>query len=101
MWSEYDFAAVRCAEFKGHIKILTLGRPMGGLSEVTVNDVGMSPWVYNLYSDPKEQFSVSCDYLEWVLPILTREGLRHQLTFLKYPPKNIGLAKTAARTTQD
>jgi len=101
MWSEYDFAAMRCAEFKAHIKILTPGRPMGGVSQVTISDVGMSPWVYDLYMDPKEQFSVSVDYLEWVLPILTREGLRHQMTFLKYPPKNIGLAKPTARTTQD
>ena len=97
MWSEYDLMALRCAEFKGHLKIMTLGRPMGGVSEVTVSDVGLSPWVYNLYVDPKEQFSVGVDYLEWALPILTREGLRHAATFGKYPVKVVGLQKPGAK----
>jgi arylsulfatase len=91
MWSQYDFMAARVGEFKGHVKVMLYGRPMGGLGEVTVNDTGLSPWLYNLYVDPKEQFSVGVDYTEWVIPIMTREVLRHQATFLKYPVKDIGL----------
>jgi len=91
MWSEYDLMAVRCGEFKGHVKVMNYGRPMGGLNEVTVSDVGLSPWLYNLYVDPKEQFSVGVDYTEWVIPILTGEALRHKATFVKYPIKNTGL----------
>jgi arylsulfatase A-like enzyme len=100
MWSEYDLMALRTAEFKAHLKIMKYDRPKGGLSQVTVSDVGLAPWTYDLYVDPKEEFSEGVNSLEWVLPILTREGLRHEATFAKYPVKVVGLQKPTGGQSQ-
>jgi len=93
MWVEYDFTALRFHEFKTHSKVLNVHNTFNDLSEATTERTGMAPWVYNLYSDPKEQLSRSTSQFEWVLIYLGKEGLRHAATFEKYPMKDIGLRK--------
>jgi len=73
--------------------VLNVHNTFNDLSEATTERTGMAPWVYNLYSDPKEQLSRSTSQFEWVLIYLGKEGLRHAATFEKYPMKDIGLRK--------
>jgi arylsulfatase len=53
----------------------------------------MSPWVYNLYMDPKEQASSGHSRFEWGLPQVLRRAQRHLATFEAYPSTDIGLGK--------
>jgi hypothetical protein len=63
------------------------------LDESTVSDLGMSPWIYNLYMDPKEQASIGHSRFEWGVPQVFQRAGRHSATFGKYPRKDIGLGK--------
>jgi arylsulfatase len=67
--------------------------PRRNLDETTVSDVGMSPWVYNLYMDPKEQASSGHSRFEWGLPQVLQRAARHRATFAAYPSTDIGLGK--------
>ncbi|MFN3874820.1 MAG: hypothetical protein ACK4L7_02770 [Flavobacteriales bacterium] len=93
MYAENDLMAVRWMEYKVHFKVFQNHVPRRNLDESTVENLGMSPWVYNLYMDPKEQASTGHAHFEWGLPqVLVRIG-RHTATFDKYPRKDIGLRK--------
>ena len=83
--------AVRWMEYKIHFKVMLTHAPRRNLDETTVSDVGMSPWVYNLYMDPKEQASSGHARFEWGLPQVMQRVGRHINTFVAYPRKDIGL----------
>ncbi len=72
---------------------MELHAPLRNLDETTVSDVGMSPWVYNLYIDPKEQASSGHSCFEWSLPQVLNKVNRHLATFADYPSVEIGLGK--------
>ena len=91
MYSENNLMAVRWMEYKIHFKVMLTEVPRRNLDETTVSDVGMSPWVYNLYMDPKEQASSGHARFEWGLPQVMQKVGRHLSTFKKYPRKDIGL----------
>jgi arylsulfatase A-like enzyme len=93
MYSENNFMAVRWLEYKVHFKVMQTHAPRRNLDETTVSDVGMSPWVYNLYMDPKEQASVGHSRFEWGLPQILRKVNRHLSTFSAYPRTDLGLGK--------
>lgn len=93
MYSENNFMAVRWMEYKVHFKIMQTHAPRRNLDETTVSDVGMSPWVYNLYVDPKEQASTGHSRFEWGIPQILQKAGRHQATFSAYPSTDIGLGK--------
>ncbi|NOQ78294.1 MAG: sulfatase-like hydrolase/transferase [Gammaproteobacteria bacterium] len=91
MYSEKTFMALRWEEYKIHMKVFDVKRPMSNLDEATILNVGMSPWIYNLYMDPKEQASTGHRFFEWGIGTavgLTRE---HADTYKDFPMKDIGL----------
>ncbi len=67
--------------------------PRKNLDQTTVSDIGMSAWVYNLYTDPKEMVSTGHRFFEWGLPVALRLVGKHNATYEKYPMKDIGLKK--------
>ncbi len=93
MYSERNLTAIRWEEFKIHFKVFQNTIPGSNLDESTLVPTGLSPWVYNLYLDPKEQKRVGHRTFEWAFPrILSLVG-RHMATYQKYPMKRLGLAK--------
>ncbi|EAV41198.1 arylsulfatase [Stappia aggregata IAM 12614] len=93
MYSENNLMALRWMEYKIHFKVMQQHAPRRNLDQTTVSDVGMSPWVYNLYTDPKEQASSGHSRFEWGLPQALKRVQRHLATFADYPSTDIGLGK--------
>ncbi|MCT4373433.1 arylsulfatase [Yangia mangrovi] len=93
MYSENNLMAIRWMEYKIHFKVMLQHAARRNLDETTVSDVGMSPWVYNLYTDPKEQASSGHSRFEWGLPQALQRVQRHLATFADYPSTDIGLGK--------
>ncbi|HCP54890.1 MAG: arylsulfatase [Pseudomonadaceae bacterium] len=93
MYAENELMAVRWMEYKVHFKVFLNQAVHRNLDESTVQNLGMSPWVYNLYMDPKEQSSQGHSRFEWGLPQVMARAGRHLATFEKYPRKDIGLKK--------
>ena len=76
-----------------HFKVMETHAPRRNLDETTVSDVGLSPWVDNLYIDPKEQASSGHSRFEWGIPQVLKKAARHLATFAAYPSTDIGLGK--------
>ena len=90
---ENSLMAVRWMEYKIHFRVMQQQAARRNLDETTVSDVGMSPWVYNLYMDPKEQASTGHSRFEWGMPQVLAKTQRHLATFADYPSTDIGLGK--------
>ncbi len=56
----------------------------------TVQNVGLAPWLFNLYIDPKEEMPVGHRRNAWLADVVGKLKA-HAATFKKYPPKEIGL----------
>lgn len=93
VYAENDLMAVRWMEYKVHFKVFINQAAHRNLDESIVTNLGMAPWVYNLYMDPKEQSSQGHSRFEWGLPQVMQRAGRHSATFEKYPRKDIGLKK--------
>ncbi|MGC1481964.1 MAG: arylsulfatase, partial [Chthoniobacterales bacterium] len=93
IYAENDLMAVRWKEYKVHFKVFQNQAIRRNLDQSTVSNLGMSPWVYNLYMDPKEQASTGHSRFEWGIPQILALAARHGATFEKYPRKDIGLKK--------
>jgi arylsulfatase A-like enzyme len=93
IYSETSIMAIRWQEYKLHLKVFSSNVPNKNLDQSTIQNVGMSPWVYNLYMDPKEQLSTGHRYFEWGIPGLIGLITGHMATYIKYPMKDIGLKK--------
>ncbi|MCA9258048.1 MAG: arylsulfatase, partial [Planctomycetales bacterium] len=89
-WWGKALMACRMKEFKVHRKVLIPEAPHMEIDYATVRDVGLAPWLFNLYIDPKEQMPVGHRRSPW-LATVTAKLTAHAATFKKYPPKNIGL----------
>lgn len=96
MYAENDLTAVRWLEYKVHFRVFLNQAAHRNLDESTLENLGMSPWVYNLYMDPKEQTSTGHSRFEWGIPQVLQRAARHSATFEKYPRKDIGLKKPGA-----
>jgi arylsulfatase A-like enzyme len=90
IWSERDLMAMRMYEYKIHIKVVEPKAQWLDIDMTTVSDVGLAPWLFNLYIDPKEQYPVGHRMNAFLAP-MAAELKAHAATFKKYPPKNIGL----------
>ena len=77
-------------EYKQHIKIIEAHSTHMWIDYATIQDVGLAPWTFNLYIDPKEEMPVGHRRTAW-LATLGAQLKVHGATFKKYPPKNIGL----------
>lgn len=93
MYSERNLTAMRWEEFKIHFKVFQTPIPGSNIDESVLVSAGLSPWVYNLYLDPKEQKSVGHRTFEWGLPRVVGLVGKHMETYRKYPMKDLGLIK--------
>jgi arylsulfatase len=91
MYSENTLTAVRWMEYKVHWHVFLNQATRRNLDENILVRVGMSPWVYNLYMDPKEQASQGHSRFEWGIPQVMQRAGRHNATFERFPRKDIGL----------
>ncbi|MEA3433586.1 MAG: arylsulfatase [Campylobacterota bacterium] len=91
MYSEKTFMALRWEEYKIHMKVFDMKHPMANLDESTILNVGMSPWIYNLYMDPKEQASTGHRFFEWGIGTAVGLSREHGNTYKDFPMKDIGL----------
>ena len=89
-WVGTQFMALRMREYKLHLQVMTPQNAFQNIDYTTVSKVGLSPWLYNLYIDPKEELPVGHRLNPW-LASMGVEAKVHAATFKKYPPKNIGL----------
>ncbi len=92
IWNEGDLMAMRMYEYKIHIKIVQPHAQWLDIDMTTKSDVGLAPWLFNLYIDPKEQYPVGHRMNAW-LASMAAELKGHAATFRTYPPKNIGLGQ--------
>jgi arylsulfatase A-like enzyme len=92
IWNEGDLMAMRMYEYKIHIKIVQHHAQWLDIDMTTKSDVGLAPWLFNLYIDPKEQYPVGHRMNAW-LASMAAELKGHAATFRTYPPKNIGLGR--------
>lgn len=91
MYSENNLMAMRWQEFKIHMRVFTTAETRQNIDASTVSVTGMSPWVFNLYADPKEQRSSGHRYFEWGFPAVLGMMGGHAATFAQFPRKEIGL----------
>lgn len=90
IWMGTTLAAMRMYEYKIHIKVLQTHAQWLNIDMATISDIGLAPWLFNLYIDPKEEYPVGHRMSAW-LASMTAELKAHAATFRKYPPKDIGL----------
>ena len=84
--------AMRMYEYKIHVKVVADARPVARHRHDHRSDVGLAPWLFNLYIDPKEQYPVG-HRMNALLASMAAELKGHAATFKKYPPKDIGLGQ--------
>ena len=89
-WWGATLTACRMKEYKAHIKVVLPQTTHMHIDMATIQDVGLAPWLFNLYIDPKEQTPVGHRRNAW-LATLGAQLKKHGATFKKFPPKNIGL----------
>jgi arylsulfatase len=89
-WWGKDLMAIRMKEYKQHIKVILPESTHMHIDYSTVQDVGLAPWMFNLYIDPKEEMPVGHRRSAW-LATLGAQLKVHGATFKKFPPKDIGL----------
>jgi arylsulfatase len=92
IWNEGDLMAMRMYEYKVHVKVVQSHAQWLEIDMTTVSNVGLAPWLFNLYIDPKEQYPVGHRQNAF-LASMVAELRAHGATFKKYPPKDIGLGQ--------
>ncbi|WP_255374857.1 MULTISPECIES: hypothetical protein [unclassified Oleiphilus] len=89
-WWGKELMAVRMKEYKAHVKVVMAEAPHMHIDLATVRDVGLAPWFFNLYLDPKEEMTVGHRRDPWMATVLGKLKA-HGATLKKYPPKEVGL----------
>ncbi|SMP67027.1 arylsulfatase [Neorhodopirellula lusitana] len=89
-WWGKELMACRMKEYKAHVKVSLPEATHMHIDYATLRDVGLAPWLFNLYIDPKERMPVGHRRNAWLASVLAKLK-QHGGTFKKYPPKNIGL----------
>jgi arylsulfatase len=92
IWNEQNLMAMRMYEYKMHVKVVEEHAQWLNIDMTTVSDVGLAPWLFNLYIDPKEEYPVG-HRMNAFLASMAAEMKGHAATFRKYPPKDIGLGQ--------
>lgn len=90
IWTGSNLAAMRMREYKIHLRMTVEQAPHMTIDYSTTEQVGLSPWLFNLYIDPKESMPLGHRLNPWLASLLS-EAKAHVATFKKYPPKQIGL----------
>lgn len=91
LYSEKTLTAVRWQEYKVHLQVFETHSRRRNIDESTLVTTGTSPWVFNLYVDPKEQQSSGHRFFEWGMPRVAGFAKSHLATYSKYPMKDLGL----------
>jgi arylsulfatase len=91
MYGATTLTAVRWLEYKVHFEVFLTQDIRQNIDESVMVTASPSPWVYNLYLDPKEQRSSGHRYFEWGTPRAIGFVKNHATTYVKYPMKDIGL----------
>lgn len=91
LYSETNLMALRWQEFKIHLRVFTTHETRQNIDASTISLTGLSPWVFNLYLDPKEQRSSGHRFFEWGFPTVLSLMGGHAATFSQFPRKDIGL----------
>jgi len=91
-WWGDTLMGVRMREYKLHLKVVMPQTTHMYIDMATIQDVGLAPWLFNLYIDPKEQLAVGHRRNAW-LASLVAEAKTHGATFKSFPPKDIGLGR--------
>jgi arylsulfatase len=89
-WWGKELMACRMKEYKAHTKVIIPHAPHMHIDLATVQDVGLAPWFFNLYLDPKEQMTVGHRRDPWMATVAGKLK-EHAASFKKFPPKNVGL----------
>jgi arylsulfatase A-like enzyme len=92
IWNEQKLMAMRMYEYKIHVKVVQTHAQWLDIDMSTVSDVGLAPWLFNLYIDQKEQYPVGHRQNAF-LASMGAEVKAHAATFKKHPPKDIGLGQ--------
>ena len=90
IWLNTNFMAVRVREYKMHLKAMQMHNSFQNIDYASISDIGLSPWVFNLFIDPKEELPVGHRMNPWIASLVA-EAKAHAATFKKFPPKQIGL----------
>ncbi|WP_395665976.1 hypothetical protein [Methylocella sp.] len=90
-YNQADFSALRWGEFKAYFMVQLFDQPFSNISMSTFAPVGVSPWVFDIYRDPKERLTRSNSDYEWAYGPVLQMQAAHAATFVKYPKKDIGL----------
>jgi len=91
-WWGSELMACRMHEYKLHVKVILPQVTHMYIDHATVQDVGLAPWFFNLYLDPKEEMTVGHRLDPWLASVASKIKA-HGATFRKYPPKDVGLGK--------
>lgn len=91
VYNQADFSGLRWENFKGYFKVIQYEQPFSNISMSTYAPVGVSPWVFDIYRDPKERLTRSNGDYEWAYGPILQMQTAHAATFVKYPKKDIGL----------
>ena len=89
-WWGTELMACRMREYKVHVKVVLPQTTHMHIDMATIQNVGLAPWLFNLYIDPKEAMPVGHRRNAW-LATVTAKLRSHGATFREYPPKQIGL----------
>ncbi|WP_424630459.1 arylsulfatase [Bradyrhizobium sp. SYSU BS000235] len=90
IWVEHNLAGMRMYGYKIVTKVVQEQAQWLNIDMTTVSNVGLAPWLFNLYIDPKEQYPVGHRMNAW-LASMAAELKAEAATFKKYPPKQVGL----------
>jgi len=91
-WWETQFMALRMREYKLHMHVIKPETTHMYIDMATIQRAGLAPWLINLYIDPQERLAVGHRRNAWLASI-GAEAKAHELTFKKFPPKDIGLSE--------
>lgn len=89
-WWGSELMACRMREYKAHVKVVIPLATHMHIDMATLQNVGLAPWLFNLYIDPKEEMAVGHRRNAWLATVVGKLKA-HVATFKKYPPKDIGL----------
>ncbi|MEE4189156.1 MAG: sulfatase-like hydrolase/transferase [Roseobacter sp.] len=89
-WLGATLAAMRMREYKAHLHVTLPQEKFLYIDMATVVPTGLAPWLFNLYIDPKEEYPVGHRMNAWTAS-LGAELKAHGATFVKFPPKDLGL----------
>lgn len=87
---EHDFMAFRMLEYKMHFKYTTDERVDANIDQSAINQTGLAPWLFNLYTTPKENITDGHVYNAFTA-VVGSEAKFIRESFEKFPPKNVGL----------